>query len=158
MKAAIISVFLALIATYFAGKASGEKGLAYLQGQLAQQQEQAEEKLKEAHENATALQSKAQEKLERQQEKDRENIERIKDLQRALASQPIRVRYQATSGASGNCAARAQDESTRTGTANRTEASRLLPESNSQRLAAAIAEIETLSAAYSSCRATLELK
>lgn len=158
MKAAIISVFLALIATYFAGKASGEKGLAYLQGQLAQQQAQADEKLKESHTNALAMQKKAQEKLEQQQEKDRENIERIKDLQRALASQPIRVRYQATSGASGKCAASAQDKSTSAGTTNRTEASRLLPESNSQRLAAAIAEIETLSAAYSSCRATLELK
>lgn len=146
------------LAAYFAGQNSIKTELSKLKGQMAQQQEQAEIELKKAQDQTRVLHEKAAQTLKNQEKKDREALSQINDLQRALAGQPIRVRYQAASGASGNCAARTQDESTRTGTANRTEASGLLPRFNTQRLAAAIAEIETLSAAYSSCRATLELK
>ena len=108
-------------------------------------------------ERLTAQRDKKQAELnaayQKQEEADRAAQTEIERLTAELASSAVSVRIEAgacSDGAGGRAAASAGDNSRDPATA-----SGLLPKSNSRRLAAALAEVEQLSAAYASCRQQL---
>ena len=151
----VLMLALAWLVGYQSGKESAGKDLARLQGMIEQQAEEAEQTL----ERLTAERDKKQAALNKaaadQERKDADAKAEIERLAGELRDRPVRVRIVAQAGncsgsAAGDAAARAEDRSGDTGTADG-----ILPPENTRRLGAALTEIETLSAAYSSCRAML---
>lgn len=111
-------------------------------------------------ERLTAQRDKKQAELnaayQKQEEMDRVAQTEIDRLSAELVSSAIGVRIKAgacSDGTSGRAAASASDNS-KDGAAT----SGLLPESNSRRLAAALASVEQLSAAYTSCRRLIKYR
>ena len=100
-------------------------------------------------------QAELDELAKRQEETDNAAKLEIARLADELERRPIRVRVIAASGACGGSAPGDTSTDAKAGAGNDASASGLLPESNSRRLRAAIAEVEALSAAYSSCRKRL---
>lgn len=105
-------------------------------------------------ERLTAQRDKKQAELnaayQKQEKLDRAAKIEIERLSAELTSSAIGVRIKAgacSDGTNGGAAASASDNPE-----NPAATSGLLPESNSRRLAAALAEVEQLSAAYTSCR------
>lgn len=91
-----------------------------------------------------------------QEKKDAERKADIDRLTGELAARPVRVRVVAAPG--GSCSGSPPGEAagpTQPGAGSAAPAYGILPELNSRRLGIALKEVETLSAAYSSCRATL---
>lgn len=151
----VLMLALAWLVGYQSGKESAGKDLARLQGMIEQQAEEAEQTL----ERLTAERDKKQAALNKaaadQERKDADAKAEIERLAGELRDRPVRVRVVAQAGdcsrgAAGDAAARAEDRTGDTGTADG-----ILPPENSRRLSAALTEIETLSAAYSSCRSRL---
>ena len=151
----LLMLALAWLVGYQSGKESAGKDLARLQGMIEQQAEEAEQTL----ERLTAERDKKQAALNKaaadQERKDADAKAEIERLAGELRDRPVRVRVVAQAGdcsrgAAGDAAASAADRAGDTGTADG-----ILPPENSRRLGAALTEIETLSAAYSSCRAML---
>ena len=151
----VLMLALAWLVGYQSGKESAGKDLARLQGQIEQQADQAAETLA----RLTAERDKKQARLDRlaadQESKDADARAEIDRLAGELRDRPVRVRVVAQAGscsgsAAGDAAARAEDRTGDTGTTDG-----ILPAENTRRLGAALTEIETLSAAYSSCRAML---
>lgn len=151
----LLMLALAWLVGYQGGKESAGKDLARLQGMIEQQADQAEHTLA----RLTAERDKKQARLDRlaaeQESKDADARAEIDRLAGELRDRPVRVRVVAQAGdcgrgAAGDAAARAEDRAGDTGTAYG-----VLPPDNSRRLGSALTEIETLSAAYSSCRAML---
>ena len=151
----VLMLALAWLVGYQSGKESAGKDLARLQGMIEQQAEEAEQTL----ERLTAERDKKQAALNKaaadQERKDADAKAEIEHLAGELRDRPVRVRIVAQAGdcsrgAAGDAAARAEDRAGDTGTADG-----ILPPENTRRLGAALTEIETLSAAYSSCRAML---
>lgn len=151
----VLMLALAWLVGYQSGKESAGKDLARLQGMIEQQAEEAEQTL----ERLTAERDKKQAALNKaaadQERKDADAKAEIERLTGELRDRPVRVRVVAQAGdcsrgAAGDAAARAEDRTGDTGTADG-----ILPPENSRRLSAALTEIETLSAAYSSCRSRL---
>ena len=151
----VLMLALAWLVGYQSGKESAGKDLARLQGMIEQQAEQAEQTL----ERLTAERDKKQAALNKaaadQERKDADAKAEIERLAGELRDRPVRVRVVAQAGscsgsAAGDAAAPAADRAGDTGTADG-----ILPPENSRRLSEALTEIETLSAAYSSCRSRL---
>ena len=151
----VLMLALACLVGYQSGKESAGKDLARLQGMIEQQAEEAEQTL----ERLTAERDKKQAALNKaaadQERKDADAKAEIERLAGELRDRPVRVRVVAQAGdcsrgAAGDAAARAEDRTGDAGTADG-----ILPPENSRRLSAALTEIETLSAAYSSCRSRL---
>ena len=151
----LLMLALAWLVGYQGGKESAGKDLARLQGMIEQQAEEAEQTL----ERLTAERDKKQAALNKaaadQERKDADAKAEIERLAGELRDRPVRVRVVAQAGscsgsAAGDAAARAEDRTGDAGTADG-----ILPAENTRRLGAALTEIETLSAAYSSCRAML---
>lgn len=152
----VLMLALAWLVGYQSGKESAGKDLARLQGMIEQQAEEAEQTL----ERLTAERDKKQAALNKaaadQERKDADAKAEIDRLAGELESRPVRVRIvtspagSCSGGAAGDAAASAED---RAGDAGATDG--VLPPENSRRLSAALTEIETLSAAYSSCRSRL---
>ena len=149
----LLMLAMAWLVGYQGGKESAGKDLARLQGMIEQQADQAEHTLA----RLTAERDKKQARLDRlaadQEKKDADAKAEIERLAGELRDRPVRVRVVAGScsgSTAGDPAARAEDRSGDAGTADG-----VLPPENSRRLGAALTEIETLSAAYSSCRAML---
>ena len=149
----VLMLALAGLVGYLSGKESAGKDLARLQGMIEQQADQAEHTLA----RLTAERDKKQARLDRlaaeQESKDADARAEIDRLAGELRDRPVRVRVVAggcSGSAAGDAAVRAEDRSGDTGTADG-----ILPPENTRRLGAALTEIETLSAAYSSCRAML---
>lgn len=151
----VLMLALAWLVGYQGGKESAGKDLARLQGMIEQQADQAEQTL----ERLTAERDQKQARLDRlaaeQESKDADAKAEIERLAGELRDRPVRVRIVAQTGdcsrgTAGDAAARAEDRAGDTGTADG-----VLPPENTRRLGAALTEIETLSAAYSSCRAML---
>ena len=93
-----------------------------------------------------------------QERKDNDAQAEIARLSGELRDRPVRVRVVATPAGSGSCGGSAAGDAAATAEAGSGDAAAgygLLPAENSRRLADAIEEVETLSAAYSSCRARL---
>jgi uncharacterized protein YxeA len=90
-----------------------------------------------------------------QGKKDESAKKQIAVLATQLHNQPIRVRVISANRQDHNSASSSPSSASIDSAANFAATSWILPQSNSDRLGSAITEIETMSAAYSSCRATL---
>lgn len=152
----VLMLALAWFVGYQSGKESAGKDLARLQGMIEQQAEEAGQTL----ERLTAERDKEQARLDRlaaeQESKDADAKAEIERLAGELRDRPIRVRYvTAPSGAGSGGAASQAAVSPGDSAGDATAATGVLPESNTQRLGVALTEVETLSAAYNSCRSVL---
>lgn len=152
----VLMLALAWLVGYQSGKKSAGKDLARLQGMIEQQAEEAGQTL----ERLTAERDKEQARLDRlaaeQESKDADAKAEIERLAGELRDRPIRVRYvTAPSGAGSGGAASQAAVSPGDSAGDATAATGVLPESNTQRLGVALTEVETLSAAYNSCRSVL---
>lgn len=152
----ITAILIAFAATFAGGYLQGGRAateeLENLKGKIQQQAAQAEKTLAELTKDRDKKQAVLDAQAKQQEENDHVAKDEIARLTHELASRPIRVRVVTASGACSGSAASDRATSTTDSAGNPASASGLLPESNSRRLRAAIAEIETLSAAYSSCR------
>lgn len=155
----LIALAVTGLAVFGMGYALGSKApalkLEELRGQVSRQSSQAKVTLdqltKERDEKQAALDKQAQ----LQEGKDNAAKLEIARLADELANRPIRVRVVTASGACSGSATGDAANGTETGSGNDASTSGLLPETNSRRLRAAITEVETLSAAYRSCRISL---
>lgn len=158
VKQALLGLMLVastFMAGYFSGRLEGDTQRAELVGKVQQHIAQEQALLEELTIERDEKQAKLDKLIEERDRKDAQAEAEIDRLNHELDSRPIRVRVVA----SGNCSGSAQAEPDRnadTGAGNATEAIRVLPDSNSRRLGIALKEVETLSAAYNSCRATLK--
>lgn len=163
MRERIVGALLAVTALallagmgFVAGRASMLREYGELAGQVEQQNRQAEQKLAELTAQRDIKQAALNKAAADQERKDADAKAEIDRLAGELESRPVRVRIvtspagDCSRGAAGDAAARAEDRAGDAGTADG-----VLPAENSRRLGAALTEIETLSAAYSSCRAML---
>ena len=155
----LIALAVTGLAVFGMGYALGNKApalkLEELRGQVSRQSAQAKETLDQLTKERDQKQAELEELAKQQEETDNAAKLEIARLADELASRPIRVRVIAASGACSGSATGDATTGTETGTGNDAATSGLLPESNHRRLRAAIAEVETLSAAYSSCRKRL---
>lgn len=151
----LLMLALAWLVGYQGGKVDAGKELARLRGMIEQQAEQAEQTLA----RLTAERDEKQARLDRlaaeQESKDADAKAEIERLAGELRDRPVRVRIVAQAGscsgsAAGDAAANPED---RAGDASTADG--VLPPENTRRLGIALTEIETLSAAYNSCRAIL---
>lgn len=155
----LIALAVTGLAVFGMGYALGNKApalkLEELRGQVSRQSAQAKETLDQLTKDRDEKQALLDAQAKQQEENDNAAKLEIARLADELASRPIRVRVIAASGACGGSAPGDTSTDTETGEGNTNSTSGLLPESNSRRLRAAIEEIETLSAAYRSCRSYL---
>ncbi|MBV8249114.1 MAG: hypothetical protein JO200_11765 [Comamonas sp.] len=132
--------------------------LKQLQDSVATQNHAAEAELERLTAERNAAQARLDQQYQQQEKTDAQAVQEIARLTGELEQRPVRVRIVSQpaacgagrGGTAGHTAA-ADDA----GAADAAEAYGLLPESNSRRLGAVIAEAETINAAYASCRATL---
>lgn len=162
MRERIVGALLAVTALallagmgFVAGRASMLREYGELAGQVEQQNQQAERKLAELTAQRDMKQAALNKAAADQERKDADARAEIDRLAGELRDRPVRVRIVAqagscSGGAAGDAAARAEDRAGDAGTADG-----VLPAENTRRLGIALTEIETLSAAYSSCRARL---
>lgn len=155
----LIALAVTGLAVFGMGYALGSKApalkLEELRGQISLQSAQAKETLDQLIKERDQKQVELDELAKRQEETDNAAKLEIARLAGELASRPIRVRVVTASGACSGSAASDATTSAEAGAGDSASTSGLLPESNSRRLRAAIAEVETLSAAYRSCRSYL---
>ncbi len=162
MKERIVGVLLAVAALallagmgFVAGRASMLREYGELAGQVVQQNQQAKQKLAELTAQRDIKQAALNKAAADQERKDADAKAEIERLAGELRDRPVRVRIVAQAGscsgsAAGDAAASAEDRAGDTGATDG-----VLPAENTRRLSAALTEIETLSAAYSSCRSRL---
>lgn len=130
--------------------------LTSLEESVKEQNATAQSKLERLTAERDAKQTLLDEQAKEQGAKDALAIAEIDRLSRELDNRPIRVRYLPAPGGKGSGGAEGDEPRTAgTGTEDLATIAGVLPEANSRRLRAAIAEVETLSAAYASCRSTL---
>ena len=155
----LIALAVTGLAVFGMGYALGSKApalkLEELRGQVSRQSAQAKETLDQLIKERDEKQAQLDAKAKQQEETDNAAKDEIARLTDELANRPIRVRVVTASGACSSSTAGDATTGTEAGAGNDASTSGLLPEPNSQRLRAAIAEIETLSAAYSGCRRRL---
>ena len=155
----LIALAVTGLAVFGMGYALGSKApalkLEELRGQISQQSSQAKVTLDQLTKDRDEKQAALDRQAELQEGKDDAAKDEITRLADELANRPVRVRVVTASGACSSSAAGYTTTGTETGEGNTSSTSGLLPESNSRRLRAAITEVETLSAAYSSCRGRL---
>lgn len=162
MKERIVDALLAVAALallagmgFVAGRASMLREYGELAGQVEQQNQQAERRLAELTAQRDMKQAALNKAAADQERKDADARAEIDRLAGELRDRPVRVRIVAqagscSGGAASDAAARTEDRAGDAGTADG-----VLPAENTRRLSAALTEIETLSAAYSSCRSRL---
>lgn len=155
----LIALAVTGLAVFGMGYALGSKApalkLEELRGQISQQSSQAKVTLDQLTKDRDEKQAALDRQAELQEGKDDAAKDEIARLADELANRPVRVRVVTASGACGGSAPGDTSTDAKAGAGNDASASGLLPESNSRRLRAAIAEVETLSAAYRSCRSYL---
>lgn len=155
----LIALAVTGLAVFGVGYALGNKApalkLEELRGQVSRQSAQAKETLDQLTKERDQKQAELDELAKQQEETDNAAKLEIARLADELANRPIRVRVVTASGACSSSAASDAATCAEAGAGDSASTSRLLPEPNSRRLRAAIAEVETLSAAYSSCRKRL---
>ena len=138
---------------YVYGSRSAQLELAGLKGKSSQQTEQAEATLLAITKEVEEKEAKRNAQAVLQEEQDNAAKNEIIRLTHELANRPVRVRIITESGACSSSSSGAAATNGQDSDRYATESSVLLPESNSKRLRAALADVETLSAAYNSCRA-----
>lgn len=157
--AVVLVLLLSWGVDHYRAKAStAVRELQQLQAEVGEQNRTAQKTLDRLKAERDAAQAKLDKQHQEQEKTDANTIAEIARLTGELEQRPVRVRVvtQATAcrggsgSAEGHTAAAADP-----GAADAAQAYGLLPESNSRRLGAVIAEAETINAAYASCRATL---
>lgn len=147
------------LAVFGMGYALGSKApalkLEELRGQISQQSAQAKETLDQLTKERDKKQALLDASAKQQEETDNAAKIEIARLANELKRRPIRVRVVTEAGTCSGSSAGDAGTSTEAGEGHDPTTSGLLPESNSRRLREAIAEVETVSAAYSSCRKRL---
>lgn len=158
----VVALFLALSAVayhYHAVYKVTDKALTTLEGGVKSANEAAAEELARLTAERDKKQAMLDKQADDQEKKDAEARIEIERLADELRNRPIRVRYVAATGGQGSCGpagVAASGSGDSAGDAAATTG--VLPESNTRRLGVALTEIETLSAAYNSCRSTLLAK
>lgn len=151
------AIFFAAATWHYKGKYESElSSHSKLAGQVKQQNDEAEARLVVLTRERDEKQAMLDLQREQQEKKDAAAQTEIERLSDELATRPVRVRIVAAPG--GSCSGSPPGEaagSTQPGAGSEATAYGLLPEPNSRRLGIALKEVETLSAAYNSCRATL---
>lgn len=155
-----ITIAIALLTILFAifslGYAVGMKKYYTLLGQAKQQELQLKADYKKAQKEVEQKQKELNKIAQQQSKKDEQAKIQIKNLTNELTNQLVRVRVQPEANKCSGAGA-STNKDTADSEGNRIEAYGLLPELNTKRLASAIGEIETLNAAYASCRNTLQI-
>ena len=141
---------------YHGAYQSKSETLATLQQSVANQNQEAAIKLKALTAERDAKQAALNKQAKEQGVKDAIAQNGIARLNEQLRTSTVRVRVIPTSRVSSGSTTSDEATAAANRAADDTEASGVLPESNTRRLADALTEVETLSAAYNSCRA-LEL-
>lgn len=158
--AAMVAVLIVALALgtyhYQAVYQATDKALMALEGSVKQANDTAAAELA----RLTAERDKEQARLDKlvidQEKKDADAKAEIERLAGELRNRPVRVRYvTAPSGAGSGGAASQAAGNPGTGPGDATASTGVLPDANSRRLGIALKEVETLSAAYSSCRSRL---
>lgn len=132
---------------------ASQQELADLRAKVEQQQERAATRLQDLTDLRNREQARLNQQAKEQEQKDDQAQADIARLSNELRDRPVRVRV--TRGACGGGADRDAAAAADPGTGDAAPAYGVLPPENTRRLASAIAEVETLSAAYRSCRARL---
>lgn len=153
--AALVTLSTIYLIGYTQGVRSSSEKLENLRGRVSQQEKQAKEALDKLTLERDAKQALLDKQAQLQEEKDNAAKLEIKRLANELGNRPIRVRVATQSSQCDHSAGSDTPSNADNSAGNTSAASGLLPESNSRRLRAAIEEIETLSAAYSSCRSAI---
>lgn len=157
--AAVLVLLLSWGVDHYRAKANtAVKDLQKLQDAVGEQNRTAKQTLDRLTSERDKAQSELNQKHEEQEKTDAQTVKEIARLTGELEQRPVRVRIVAqptacgagSGGPAGHATAAAD-----AGAADAAEAYGLLPESNSRRLGAVIAEAETINAAYASCRAQL---
>ena len=133
-----------------------DKALMALEGSVEQANETAAAELARLTAERDEKQARLDKQAKDQEKKDDEARTEIARLADELERRPIRVRYvtapsRPSGGGAGSHPAGSADDSARDATAG----TGVLPAENSRRLGIALTEVETLSAAYNSCRSML---
>ena len=154
-----VSLCLTLAGTaffYYMEAKGYHQELTQLQGDVQRQNEEAEEKLRILTAERDAKQAALNELRQIQEEKDVATQEQIALLVTELERRPVRVRVQpAPSWSSSGGTPGPPPAHLNPGQGDTSEAHGLLPEGNARRLGEVIAEMETINAAYASCRSQL---
>ncbi|WEE75711.1 hypothetical protein LZ683_16245 [Comamonas testosteroni] len=132
--------------------------LQQLQGSVATQNRTAKAELERLTAERNAAQARLDQLYQQQEKTDAQAVQEIARLTGEHKLRPVRVRIVSQPSASGAGGCRATGEQaacTDPGAADAGQAYGLLPAANSARLAGVIQEIETLNAAYASCRSLL---
>ncbi|QIW89237.1 hypothetical protein 8P_026 [Pseudomonas phage 8P] len=158
--AAMVAVLIVALALgtyhYQAVYQATDKALMALEGSVKQANETAAAELERLTAERDERQARLDKQAEDQEKKDADAKAEIERLAGELRDRPIRVRYvtapsrPGSGGAASHAAVSPGDSA-----GDATAATGVLPESNTQRLGVALTEVETLSAAYNSCRSFL---
>ena len=155
----LLCLVLGLGMQHFKAKAQqvGDE-LRELQASVQVQNRKAKAELDRLMAERNAAQAQLDQVYQQQEKADDQAVQEIARLTGELEQRPVRVRIVASSttcGAGSGGPAGDQATAANSGAADDTQTYGLLPESNSRRLGAVIAEAETINAAYASCRAVL---
>lgn len=157
--AALFLALLLFVVTTWHYKGAYEAELSShsrLAGEVRQQNKQAAAQLEQMTRERDEKQALLNQQAKEQEEKDAERLAEIERLNFELDARPVRVRIvSATGGSCGGGSAGEEAGPAQPGAGGEAQAYGLLPEQNSRRLGIALKEVETLSAAYNSCRDTL---
>lgn len=140
---------------FFVGKASMSRDLGELSGSVEQQNTQAQATLDRLTRERDEKQAELDQQAEDQEKKDAAAKAEIDRLAGELERRPFRVRVVTQAGSCDRGAAGEGAADTAGGDRDTGPAYGVLPPENTRRLDAALIEVETLSRAYSQCRARL---
>lgn len=160
LVAAVVLVFLLFwgVDHYRTKASTAVKDLQKLQAAVGEQNRTAKQTLDRLTSERDTAQAKLDQQHEEQEKTDAQSVKEIARLTGELKQRPVRVRIVAQPTACGAGSGGTAGLTTTTadsGAADQAPAYGLLPAANSARLAGVISEIETLNAAYASCRAQL---
>lgn len=151
----IIIFLLAVVLGYLAGHYRAGTKYQRLAAVVDYQNNEAARTLAELTTERDDLQAQLDLFAKHQENKDAQALAEIERLDTELRNRPVRVRIVTEAGPCSGGASSETAASTESGGANTGQAYGLLPDANSRRLAAALKEVEIMSAAYSSCKSAL---
>lgn len=158
--ALLTAALLAWAADHYRAQArAAQQALATLQGSVALQNQVAQQRLADLQSRRDAAQAALDSAYQQQEQADAATHDQITRLRGELQRRPVRVRFQSlpatVCGLGGGSTAGDAAAGSDAGAADPAPSHGLLPAGNSARLGAVILEVETLNAAYASCRASL---
>lgn len=152
---ALAALLAAVVVSYLYGHLSGSAKYRELAAAVEMQKADATALLEELTAERDDLQAALDLFAKHQETKDAHALAEIERLDSELRNRPVRVRIVTESGACSDSSASDGAGPAGAGAGSTAAGYGLLPAENSERLGAALTEVETLSAAYNSCRARL---